>query len=56
MAFYDVLAKEITYVSWIIEAENEAEAVAQAKELGTGQAMIGDTELINVVVAGEYAS
>ena len=54
MAMYDVTAKEITYVSWIIEADTEAEAVEIAKDIGTAQAIIGDTELRDVYTAGEY--
>ena len=55
MTFYDVAGKEVTYLSWIVEADTLAEAVAKAKEYGAEQAMIGDTELTEIQVCGEYA-
>jgi len=57
MPVYDVSAREVTYLSFIVEAENEAEAITKAKEMQKqGFALYGDTEAEAFVVCGEIGS
>jgi len=56
MPVYDVSAREVTYLSFIVEAENEAEAIAKAKEQQKqGFALYGDTEAEAFLVCGEFS-
>lgn len=57
MATFDVSAREITYLSFIIEADTPAEAITKAKyQYEQGLALIGDTELdrTTLEVCGVY--
>jgi hypothetical protein len=55
MPVYDVSAREVTYLSFIVEADNPAEAEEKAKILwGNGMALVGDTVAEEFYVCGEY--
>lgn len=57
MQTYDVSAREITYLSFVVEAETEAEAIEKAKDqYEQGLALYGDNELDNATleVCGGY--
>jgi hypothetical protein len=55
MPIYDVSAREVTYLSFIIEADTPAEAEEKAKILwGNGMALVGDTVAEEFYVCGEY--
>lgn len=55
MPIYDISAREVTYLSFIVEADTVAEAEEKAKDLwGQGMALIGDTVAEDFEVCGEY--
>lgn len=57
MKTYDVSAREITYLSFVVEANSPAEAVEKARELyAQGEALYGDSELdrTTLEVCGVY--
>lgn len=55
MNIYDVSAREVTSLSFIVEAETVEEAEEKAKVLwGQGMALVGDTVAEGFRVCGEY--
>lgn len=55
MPVYDVSAREVTYFSFIVEAETVSEAEEKAKVLwSSGMGIAGDTVAEEFHVCGEY--